>query len=159
MTIHFDRLLKLADFLETVPEGRFDFGHWAGEDWRGAQDLSCGTSACAMGWAPSIPEFAALGLRLARLESTNIAVTVRSAEAIGEFDLAFDLSAEAGHHVFGLEMKDFVLLFTPREHECDDEYCGSDCEDAAEEKDLLPADASAKDVAAHIRRFVEERRP
>ncbi|MGH7749129.1 MAG: hypothetical protein ACREQ5_30855, partial [Candidatus Dormibacteria bacterium] len=59
------RLLRLADFLENdVPADRFDFAHWVGKDWAGAPDLSCGTSACALGWATTIPEFQALGLKL-----------------------------------------------------------------------------------------------
>lgn len=58
------RLLVLADFLETVPASRFHMDVWVGDDWKGAADLSCGTAACAMGWATTIPEFQQLGLRL-----------------------------------------------------------------------------------------------
>lgn len=48
------RLLVLAEFLETkVPASAFDLSDW-----------NCGTSACAVGWATTIPEFRLLGLRL-----------------------------------------------------------------------------------------------
>jgi hypothetical protein len=60
------RLLKLADFLETVPRKRFDFTSWVGENWKGDRELSCGTTACALGWATTMPLFRGLGLRLAK---------------------------------------------------------------------------------------------
>lgn len=62
-----ERLTILATFLATIPPERFDLGTWAGNDkihWGGEKDLSCGTTACAMGWAATIPEFQALGLHL-----------------------------------------------------------------------------------------------
>ncbi len=62
--MHVDRLLLLADFLETVPPERFDMARWTGVDWAGKSDLSCGTAACAMGWATTIPQFRKLGLKL-----------------------------------------------------------------------------------------------
>lgn len=44
-----DRLLKLADFLETkVDPKRFNLKYWATTDY---MPQSCGTTACAMGWA------------------------------------------------------------------------------------------------------------
>jgi hypothetical protein len=57
------RLLLLADFLEKLPPERFNYGEWVGKDWGGKQDLSCGTTACALGWACTMPEFQALGLK------------------------------------------------------------------------------------------------
>jgi hypothetical protein len=60
-----ERLLRLAEFLEKeVPKDRFYYNHWVGHDWRGMDDLSCGTTACALGWAATIPEFHEAGLRL-----------------------------------------------------------------------------------------------
>lgn len=59
------RLLKLAAFLRNLPRNRFDYTQFVGDDWEGAPDLSCGTTACAMGWATTMPEFRRLGLRLA----------------------------------------------------------------------------------------------
>lgn len=61
--VHKERLLELANFLDTVPEDRFDFDCYVGGDWKGAQDLGCGTTACALGWACTMPSFRALGAR------------------------------------------------------------------------------------------------
>lgn len=49
-----ERLLKLADFLDTVPAEKFDLRTW-----------QCGTTACAVGWACTMPEFQDEGLVLA----------------------------------------------------------------------------------------------
>jgi hypothetical protein len=62
------RLLKLAKFLETkVPKGRFNydivFSNYSVKLKGGPE---CGTAACAMGWACSIPEFRKLGLKPAK---------------------------------------------------------------------------------------------
>jgi len=57
-------LLELADLLDVLPDERFDYNTWVGDDWKGAEDLSCGTSACAAGWATTLPSFRARGLRL-----------------------------------------------------------------------------------------------
>lgn len=56
-----ERLLILADFLDTVPEDRFDMRRWADA---GFSDGKCGTRACALGWACTILEFQQLGLYL-----------------------------------------------------------------------------------------------
>lgn len=44
MTIRADRLLKLADYLETVPRKKFDMRFWKDEG-------ACGFAGCAIGWA------------------------------------------------------------------------------------------------------------
>lgn len=68
-----DRLLKLADFLDTVPVKKFDLSHWIGWDELDFEtrpptldDLehNCHTTACAIGWACTIPEFQDAGLVL-----------------------------------------------------------------------------------------------
>src|SRR6266850_3102712 len=66
MAVGNKRLLKLAAFLRTVPRKRFDYTEFVGWDWKGAQDLSCGTKGCALGWAATMPEFRRLGLHLAK---------------------------------------------------------------------------------------------
>lgn len=58
------RLLKLAAFLRTLPREKFNYERWVGSDWQGKQDLSCGTTGCALGWAATMPEFRRLGLEL-----------------------------------------------------------------------------------------------
>lgn len=65
------RLLKLADFLETkVPLNRFDMCHFAGAVADGRP--ACGTSACAAGWAATIPSFRAVGFRLINSRTMGI---------------------------------------------------------------------------------------
>lgn len=59
-----NRLLKVTKKLDTLPPERYYHGSWVGNDWGGRSDLSCGTTACAMGWATTIPSFRRLGLRL-----------------------------------------------------------------------------------------------
>ncbi len=55
------RLLVLAEFLETkVPRDKFNLGDWA----TSLDSNECGTAACAVGWATTIPAFADAGLRL-----------------------------------------------------------------------------------------------
>jgi len=61
-----DLLLELATFLEALPPERFDYGSWVGAKWKDAQDLSCGTTACALGWAATLPSCRQEGLRLGR---------------------------------------------------------------------------------------------
>lgn len=67
MTDQGRRLLRLlSDFLRTVPPDRFDLDYWAsaaGGRRTFAPD-ACGTTACAIGWACTLPAFNAAGLRL-----------------------------------------------------------------------------------------------
>jgi hypothetical protein len=64
------RLLKLADFLDKLPPERFDFGTWGDvRDGKSGQDALeeaelCGTTACALGWAPALPFAKKLGIKL-----------------------------------------------------------------------------------------------
>lgn len=58
-----NRLLRLADLVEEH-EDRFDWSMWVGDDWEGKADLSCGTTACAMGWATTVPSLRREGLHL-----------------------------------------------------------------------------------------------
>lgn len=129
--VYNNRLLKLADFLDTVPPARFDYTVWVGEDWKGAASLSCGTTACALGWATTMPAFRRLGLHLAkdRLPSVN-------------GDESGDPEA-AAEEIFGLDNEEFIFLFTPADP-IDDGYDESD--------------ATPQQVAAKIRQFVERRR-
>lgn len=61
-----DRLELLAEKHEYDHEmqARFDYNRWVGQDWAGKTDLSCGTKACSMGFATTMPIFQALGLQL-----------------------------------------------------------------------------------------------
>lgn len=57
------RLLKLAAFLDTVPDKQFDYLWW-GTGVTARRAAHCGTTGCALGWAAQMPMFKELGLRL-----------------------------------------------------------------------------------------------
>ena len=73
--MHADRLRRLAFYLRNdVKDEVFNLATWVGNDdvpWEGMDDLSCGTTACAMGWATTIPEFKQLGLHLERVSPSG----------------------------------------------------------------------------------------
>ena len=48
------RLAKLADFLETVPEDKFNMNVWANLFNYRSKLGDCGTAGCALGWATKI---------------------------------------------------------------------------------------------------------
>lgn len=63
------RLLDLADLLGRVPPKKFDMTSWARNlppDMDPANEEQCGTSACALGWATTLPWARKLGARLDR---------------------------------------------------------------------------------------------
>lgn len=66
-----DRLELLAEKHEYDHEmqARFDYSRWVGQDWGGKPDLSCGTKACSMGFATTMPVFQELGLSLRMFKS------------------------------------------------------------------------------------------
>lgn len=62
-----ERLEILADFLAKVPVNHFDLSSWICRSSITQEDLiqhKCGTSACAVGWACTIPEFMEQGLSM-----------------------------------------------------------------------------------------------
>jgi hypothetical protein len=146
-----DLLLKIADLLERLPEEKFDYGSWVGEDWGGKPDLSCGMTACALGWATTIPEVAALGLRLEKracpwnpaLELGMVAFG--GAKTSEKFDPCE--SFRSATLAFDLTFAEAEYLFSPEEGPPDaPEY--DDLEDAPD------ASAPPAEVAEHIRAFV-----
>jgi hypothetical protein len=138
--IYRKRLLVLADFLKTVPKKRFDFKHWVGLDWAGDPKLTCGTTACALGWATTIPMFKRLGMYLGKAENyVEVGICLKG---IGVDEDHFE---EIGMKIFGLRNEEMHLLFVPRMMGGNESSLGSD--------------ATAKDVARHIRKFVKVRYP
>lgn len=147
---HARRLLLLARKLDRVPKRRFNFRFWVGDDWGGAKDLSCGTSACALGWATTLPSLQRLGLSLIRKSDTNTygdVVLLRP----GKRRLDANGAAKA---VFGLDKNGFERLFIPHA-ECRMPYGQGVCR---LHRDRLPDDATPKQVAKNIRKYVEEQR-
>ena len=112
-----------------MPPERFDYGMYVGGDWAGAQDLSCGTCACAIGWMPQVPELQGLGLKYVRRFGSNGGAEVVSDETNDSWDTA--------SYIFDVSSRDVGYLFHPSAY-----------------GNPLREDASAKAVAAHIRDFV-----
>ena len=142
------RLLKLADRLDTVIEKQFNFGKWVGDDWQGKQDLSCGTSACSLGWASTIPSFRKLGLRLFKSPSGYGFVGLKS-EINDNTIPSNSLSFDAANLVFGLTVDEFNFLFLPNQ---DLDYYFK-----MYGRRPLSRDTTAKNAAKHIRFFVINR--
>ena len=104
-------LLELADLLDSLPPGRFDYSHWVSSNWEGAEDLSCGTTACAAGWATTLPSFRAKGLQLYRFTRGTVA-EVRQVDDDGfEHARAFEALA----NVLDIGLVDAYELFSPGE--------------------------------------------
>jgi hypothetical protein len=121
-----ERLLKLADFLDTVPNSRFNIWSWTSHA-SGEGDTStavkalgvarhhCGTTACAVGWACTIPEFKAAGLGF-------------SAEKWGDIPVYHDPDGIAAPkfywtavtEFFGLDAGTATSLFTDEGYSVDD---------------------------------------
>ena len=133
-----DLLLLVAKKLETLPANRFDFEVWVGPDWKGHADLSCGASACALGWATTIPEIAALGLVLRSNEDTVHGFVDLESNKPPTEDYEYSRrSINAAGAVFEISYEAAQYLFIPGSWD-------NGLEDSAE----------ATEVAAHIRAFV-----
>lgn len=137
MNIYKQRLLNVATFLDTVPDNRFNYRGWVGPDWKGMQDLSCGTTACALGWAATMPEFQALGVRLLRTASNYGFVGF-------ENDNPNDYFWNVTKKIFDLSLEESRFLFLPNVN-----FVGM------ENSKYHGEDATAKMVADHIRAFVD----
>jgi hypothetical protein len=129
------RLLKLAEFLEKLPRKRFNYSTWFGRDWKGKPDLSCGTTACALGWAATMPNFKRLGLEpwfdyTSRFHEFSLHGHRANYIKIG--DEIFGLTEDEAGYLFAYDNEGWTPLpMSPH------------------------ADAGPKQVAKHIRRFVE----
>jgi hypothetical protein len=60
----YKRLKMIERKTRQVRPERFHFAQWAGTNWQGKPDLSCGTNACSIGWATTIPYLRKHGLHL-----------------------------------------------------------------------------------------------
>lgn len=120
------RLLKLADILRAVPRKQFDMNQWT-------KDESCGTVACAAGWACMDPGFRRAGLHL--VETTNWCGT-NLFPALTEADGYVEKNEwRALEKFFDLTPREAELLFMPGQARYDTPKC----------------------VADHIRKFVRQR--
>lgn len=141
------RLLKLADFLDALPPKRFDFSRWVGDDWQGDEQLSCGTTACALGWAATIPEFRKLGVSLDGAHGASMTpflVDDRSAASADVSRRLFGLNSHASEALFqGYSLYGFQI----------DGYEGNT--DALVLRSV-GSHASKKTVVGRIRQYVEK---
>lgn len=147
------RLLRLAKLLEALPPERFNFNVWVGANWKGSSDLSCGTSACALGWATTIPQFREFGLRLVRNPAYSIGggggyvALYPRGSAARSVGLQRAVHVEAGAVIFGVTSAEAGLLFLPSRTLV---VNGRRLRSA-------PAEAKPKQVAGLIRRFITAR--
>ena len=145
--VHKQRLLHLAAFLRKLPPERFDFRSWVGSEWNGQGPVplrACDTTACALGWACTMPEFKRLGLYL-QSHSKSWGDGFLGIPAIkgGEHEFVYHLAdREASEVIFGLDASEHEALFIPNE-QAGFNYLKE-----------LDGDATAQDVAANIEAFV-----
>ncbi len=161
------RLLKLADVTEAKEaEGRFYFGSYAGgpdnqsaaTGWLGKQNLSCGTSACAMGWGATIPSFRKLGLRLLPTFKFNSGAVGAKVCLVGHEDGTQDVAADvfAGMTLFGIEDYEYMVLFSPGWQTTYRQRLNSDLGISLEPTHNK---STGKEIAARIRQFANAKFP
>lgn len=97
------RLLALATFLETkVPRKKFNMQYWGTTPHN---EFSCGTTACALGWAGNMPSFKRAGLK-----------TVPSAWG-GDVIFGSYRNFGAAMEFFDLDFGESQYLFDPMEYD------------------------------------------
>lgn len=134
-----DRLLKLADFLETVPRRAFRMDYWVqrkASKPEGDEPGECGFAGCAMGWAAHQKMFK--GLREDPIRENTITYKLPNGEQFDDF--------YAAAKVFDISSVESDGLFNPRRYNdlkiVRRDYYG----------DALP---TPKQVAKRIRAFVK----
>ena len=137
------KLLKLGDFLYTLPRKLFNYNSVMAKGSKEPLDAlkaggGCGTKGCAMGWLPAIfpRTFAWRGDRW--WPDSELDIFLKANPQLSTFR-----SVEI---YFGLDADEAEFLFQPS-------YSNGDGETSPE------GDASAKEVGRHIRRFVYARYP
>ena len=149
------RLLNLAAFLENLPKERFYFGTWAGTEEKpfggDGVHLSCGTTACALGWCATLPWARAAGMRLLRAGYQHCPLGALAGIALQD-ELAADPLMYVGL-TSARNASNVVLGLSAKEHECIfffDHYVNIDGTGLQD----LPINATAAQVAANIRTLV-----
>lgn len=151
-----DHLLLLADYLDELPANRFYYGTYATSNFDPANLGSgyhpCQSTACAIGHCASIPFFRKLGLTLTSralnvYDGVNVKtpriVPEKSKLAAGECATTQEMIEEVAEVIFGLTETEWLYLFVPKEMmDREERYI-----------DQLPATASPRQVARHIRDF------
>lgn len=97
-----ERLLRLAEFLDTIPAERFDLSSWVGD----------GTTACAMGWAATMPEFRELGLKIASQGLRDVEGEPEDGHSSSAYAIISGYSSsDAIISIFGPEAEEEVLFY------------------------------------------------
>ena len=111
-------------------------GNWVGDNWQGKPDLSCGTTACACGWATTLPKFRKMGLKL----------NIRTSGAYTETWISYgdNTRSDAIASFFGLKSEEVEFLFIPY-----GDY------NKLRHKELLPPTAKPYHIARRIRAFIK----
>ncbi len=141
-----ERLLRLADFLDTLPPSKFNYGTWADTL---TPEGTCGTTACALGWAAQMPEFRELGLCLVNSGWGCPTVCLEEdVSLVGGRAYRFVQTERAGMEIFDLKLGEFEYLFLPDQSDGP----GEDGDPEPEYSGLKPT-VGPDVVAAHIRDF------
>lgn len=147
------RLMLLVEKLHSILNERFDYTRWVGCDWEGAPDLSCGTTACALGWATAVPELAEAGLCLCGTGLDIYVSLTPEAQSVAQWKQAhryYSAPFKAASFVFGITEREAEYLFLPTEMP---PFYLNNLESSPSGL------ATAKEVADHIEAFVEARWP
>lgn len=113
------RLTLLADKIAVIPARRLNMTSWVSTDYRGnleTEELrvtvghshACGTAACALGWASTIPELD-LVLYTTGMGSLSVASTKYKM-----YDTLLR-GTDAGSVAFGITLQESAELFTPED--------------------------------------------
>lgn len=115
--MNIERLNTLADFLDTItPEderaAQFNMNYWANleghsESADGVDGITCGFTACALGWATAIPEFKQAGLRLEITDYGSADVRFDGEYATSASMLFFGISRAESHKLFMPDLEDY----------------------------------------------------
>ena len=150
-TIEFglERLEALADLLDQIEDHQFGYGSWVGGDWEGRDDFSCGTTACALGWATTIEK---------DLSMNRDDQCVHLDKSVGAdwYDDEFK-GTDAASIYYGITSQEAHQLFVPQVM-CED-WLGYEVDVRGMDSLWSPRnDASRDEVADHIRKFVNYKR-
>jgi hypothetical protein len=97
-----EKLSRLAWYLENkVPPENFDMNYWARVISKRSRLGDCGTVACALGWATTIPEFKSEGLRLCNLGK------------IKHVTFCSEIDYYAAQRFFGITIYQSNFIFSP----------------------------------------------
>ncbi len=116
LSVGIRRILKLADYVEVQHPTKFDFSLVVGFDWKGAKDLSCGTTACALGFATTMPFFRKLGIYLTGNPPYGY---VAYSPPAGRDSYGMEAWEKIAKAVFSIPIQAFYALFQPVDEEDD----------------------------------------